>query len=185
MYRRRRSATLDDSLHGVGRDLGSHPVRAADGAITQNGSGKIHRDSRCSAAQPQGHLAAHPARPAHRGHRPVRLGQEQPGFRHAVRRRPATLCRIAVDLRPAVSRANAKTGRGPHRGPAADGGHRAALRQQQPALHRRHHHRDLRLPAHAVRSRGHAALLEVSPPHRAALASTTSKTSRCASRATG
>jgi hypothetical protein len=43
-------------------------------------------------------------------------------------------------------------------GPVAGDLDRAEIDLAQPALHRRHHHRDLRLPAPALRPRRHAAL---------------------------
>ena len=45
--------------------------------------------------------------------------------------------------------------------------HRPEGRQPQPALDRRHRHRDLRLPAPAVRARRHAALPHLRPADRA------------------
>ena len=82
-----------------------------------------------------------------------RLGQVDAGLRHALRRGPAPLRRDAVGVRAPVPRAD---GEAASRAPAravADHRHRAEDRVEQPALDRRHHHRDLRLPARALRAR--------------------------------
>src|SRR3989344_7188666 len=59
-------------------------------------------DSWGSNPQPEEHRPDPATGQADRHHRPVRLGQVVPGFRHVVRRRPETLCRVAVGLCPAV-----------------------------------------------------------------------------------
>ena len=59
-----------------------------------------------------------PATP-HRLHRPVRLGQVQPGLRHDLRRGPAPLRRVAVGVRPAVPRPDGQARRRLHRGAVA------------------------------------------------------------------
>ena len=105
-----------------------------------------------------------PARPADRDHRPVRLGQVLARVRHDLRRGPAPLRRVAVGLRAAVPVDDGKARRRPHRGPVAGDRDRAEVDLAQPALDRRHGHRDLRLPAPAVRARRHAAL--PGPRHR-------------------
>ena len=65
---------------------------------------------------------------------------------------------IAVELRPAVPRPGAEAeGRARHR-PVAGHQHRAEDDEQEPALDRRHGHRDLRLPAHPLRPARPAAL---------------------------
>ena len=72
-------------------------------------------------------------------------GQELAGLRHPLRRGPAALRRIAVQLRPAVPRPAAQTRcRLPGR-PVARHQHSAEDGRPQSALDRRHHHRDLRL----------------------------------------
>ncbi len=101
------------------------------------------------------------AQPAQRGpgpaprlhdrlHRALRLGQVLPGLRHDLRRGPAPVRRIAVRLRPAVPGPGGQARRRLHRGPLARGVHRPEVHQQEPPLHRGHHHRDLRLHAPAV-----------------------------------
>ena len=92
---------------------------------------------------------------------PSGLGQVEPRLRHALRRGPAPLRRDAERLRAAVPRpARAAEGRPPPR-PLADDRHRAEERLVQPALDRRHHHRDLRLPPRALRQGRRAALPDV------------------------
>jgi excinuclease ABC subunit A len=106
---------------------------------------------------------------ADRDHRPVGLGQVLARLRHALRRGPAPLRRIAVGLCAAVPVDDGQARRRPHRGPVAGHLDRAEIDLAQPALHRRHHHRDLRLPAPAVRPRRRAAL----PDHGSTLAAQT------------
>ena len=101
----------------------------------------------------------HPPRPAGRDHRPQRLGQELAGLRHAVRRGAAAVHRKPVGLRPAVPAPDGTARRRSDRGAAADDLHRPAGRQPEPAQHGGHGHRDLRLPAAAVRPAGRAGLL--------------------------
>ncbi len=69
---------------------------------------------------------------------------------------PAPLRREPVGLRAAVPGDDAEAGRRPHRRPVAGHLHRAEDHVQEPALHRRHRHRDLRLPAAAVCARRRA-----------------------------
>ena len=101
--------------------------------------------------QPQGHLLRHPARPSDRGHRPLGRRQVLARLRHPLRRRPAPLRRVDVDLRPAVPpAAGAPAGRRP-RARAA----RCRARGRQPGpqrpLHGRHDHRGARRAAPALR----------------------------------
>ncbi len=117
-----------------------------------------HTGTRRAHPQPEEHRPRHTARPAHRDHRAVGLGQVLAGFRHAVCRGPAPLRRVAVDLRAAVPVGDGEARRRPHRGAVAGDLDRAEIDLAQPALHRGHHHRDPRLPAPAVRARRRAAL---------------------------
>ena len=82
---------------------------------------------------------------------PLRVRQVVAGVRHHLRRGPAPLRRVALGLRPAVPRADGEAGRRPDRGPLAGDLHRAEDHRLQPALDRRHGHRDLRLPPPALR----------------------------------
>ena len=84
-------------------------------------------------------------------HRSVRVRQVLAGLRHDLRRGPAALRRVAVVLRPAVPRPDGQAGRRLHRGPVPGGVDRPEVDLAQPAVDGRHHHRDLRLPAAAVR----------------------------------
>ena len=104
-------------------------------------------------AQPQEHQPRPAAPPADRHHRAVRLGQELARVRHALRRRPAPLRRVAVGVRAAVPAAHGEARRRPDRGPVAGDLDRAEGDVAQPALDGRHGHRDPRLPAPAVRAR--------------------------------
>ncbi len=95
---------------------------------------------------------------ADRHHGAVRVRQVLPGLRHALRGRPAALRGVPVGLCPPVPVHDGQARRGPHRGPVAGHLHRAEDRLPQPALHRRHGHRDLRLPAPALRPGRHPPL---------------------------
>ena len=99
---------------------------------------------------------------------PVRLGQVLARLRHALRRRPAPLRRVALGLRAPVPAADGEARRRPDRGPVAGDRHRAEGGEPQPALHRRHRHRDPRLPAPALRARRHALLPGPRPAARSA-----------------
>ena len=102
------------------------------------------------AEQPAGDHRRAAAPGAHRHYRPVRLGEELAGVRHPVRRRAAAVHRVALDVRQAVSRADAQAAGGSPRGDRAVGRHRAAQPHRQQPLHRRHRHRSLRLPPSAL-----------------------------------
>ena len=112
-------------------------------------------------AQPQEHRRRHPAPQAGGDHRPVRLGQVVAGLRHDLRRRAAPLRRVAVGLRAAVPRADGEAGRRSDRGPVAGDLDRAEDHRLESALDGRHGHRNLRLPAAAVRQHRRAALPEL------------------------
>ena len=112
------------------------------------------RRSRRARAQPQEHHRRVPARPAGRHHRPVRQRQDaaSPSTRSTPRASAAT---------SRACRAYARQFLGQMEKPDVDqidgliAGHldRPEGRQPQPALDRRHGHRDLRPPAPAVRAR--------------------------------
>ena len=92
----------------------------------------------------------HSARQAGGAHRPVGLGQILARLRHHLCRGPAPLCREPVGLCAPVPGADAQAGRRPDRGPVAGHLHRAEDHLAEPALDRRHGHRDPRLHAPAV-----------------------------------
>ncbi len=102
-------------------------------------------------AQPQEHIGGDSARQAHRGHRPLRLGQVEPGLRHHLRRGAAALHGIAVELRQEVRRPGGQARRGFRVRPVSGDFDRAEDHRQQPALHRRHHDRHRQLPEPALR----------------------------------
>ena len=81
-------------------------------------------------------------------------------------------------LRPAVPRADGQARRRLHRGPVPGRLDRPEVDQPQPALHRRHHHRGLRLPAAALRPGRHPALPDLRPRDRASRPRSRSST-RC------
>ena len=87
-------------------------------------------------------------------HRRLRLGKEHPRLRHPLRRGTAALRGESLRLCAAVPRADGKARRGKHRGTLPGHLHRAEDHLQKPPLHRRHRHRDLRLPAPALRPGG-------------------------------
>ena len=118
----------------------------------------LHPAPRCADPQPQEHRPGPAARQADRDHRPVRLGQVLAGLRHHLCRGPAPLRRIAVSLCTPVPQRDGKAGYRPYRGPEPGDLDRTEVHQPQPALHRRHDHRDLRLPAPALCPRRHPAL---------------------------
>ena len=120
-----------------------------------------HRHHRRPRAQPQERLAHAAARPLHRDHGSLGLGQVVAGLRHHLRRRPAPLRRVAVGLCPAVPRPDGQARRRQHRRPVAGDLDRPAHHLAQPALHGGHRHRDLRLPAAALRARRPSALSQL------------------------
>ncbi len=129
---------------------------------------RLHLDPRRPRAQPQGLRPRDPARQARRDHRAVRLRQELAGVRHHLRRGPAPLRRVALGVRAAVPRPDGQARRRPHRGAVAGGLDRPEDDVAEPALDGGHGHRDLRLPAPALRARRHPALPDLRPRDRAA-----------------
>ena len=92
-------------------------------------------------------------------------GKSSLAFDTHLRRGPAALRRVALGVRAPVPRADGQARRRLHRGPLAGGLDRPEVHEPQPALHRRHHHRGLRLPAPALRPRRHAALPDLRRGH--------------------
>ena len=109
-------------------------------------------------AQPEERRSRDPARRADRVHGAVGLGQVVARVRHDLCRGAAALRGEPVGLRAPVPGDDAEARRRPHRRAVAGHLHRAEDHLQEPALHRRHGHRDLRLPAPAVRARRRALL---------------------------
>ena len=88
-------------------------------SLTQDSLHGTDPHPRRTHAQPQEHQPRPAAQPADRDHRPVGLGQVLARLRHALRRGPAPLRRIAVGLRAPVPAADGKARRRPDRGPVA------------------------------------------------------------------
>ncbi len=105
------------------------------------------------------HRRAAPAQaPAGGVHGRVGLGQVVAGVRHAVRRGTAPLRRVAVVVRAPVPGPDGEAQVRAAARPVADDRDRAEVGVVEPALDGGHGHRDLRLPARALRPRGRAAL---------------------------
>ncbi len=126
-----------------------------------------HPHSRRTTAQPEERRSRHPHRRDDGRHRTERLGQIQPGVRHAVRRGPAPLRRNLQRLRAPVPRSHGSARGGPCRRRAAGDRDRSDQPGAQLALDRRHDDRAERSPEAAVRARGRV----VRPPDRQARAS--------------
>ena len=142
------------------------PVRTIEWSI--DGCGRARR-SRRAGAQPQGHHRPAAPERADLHHRPVRVGQVQPGLRHDLRGRAAPLRRVAVRLRAAVPPDDGETRRRLDRRALAGDLDRPEDDLAEPALDGRHGDRDLRLPAAALRARRSAALPDLRPPDRRAV----------------
>ena len=108
------------------------------------------RDPRRARAQSQEHRRRDPARPAGGVHRAVGLGQILARLRHHLCRRPAPLCGVALRLCAAIPGDDAEAGPRPDRRALAGDLDRAEDHLAQPALDRRHGHRNLRLHAASV-----------------------------------
>src|SRR5437867_4146908 len=113
------------------------------------------------AAQSQGDHCRAAARRPHRRHRAVGVGQEHAGVRYSLRRGPAPLHRVALDVCEAVPRADAQTAGRCDRGDFSGGRHRAEEPYDEQPLDGRHGHGDLRFPAAPVGAHRHPALREV------------------------
>ena len=130
-------------------------------SATDTHEADVDRRPRRPRSQPQERRRPYPARQARGHHRSVGLRASRRWRSTRSTRRAAPLCRVAVGLRAAVSRAGREAGRRPDRRPLAGHLHRATDDRLQSPLHRRHGDGDLRLSAAAVRQRGGAALPDV------------------------
>ena len=117
-------------------------------------------------AQPQEHRPRPAAPQARRDHRALGLGQVVARLRHALCRGPAPLRREPLGLCAPVPAADGQARCRRDRGPLARDLHRAEGHLAQPALDRRHGHRDPRLPAPALCPRRHALLPRPRPAAR-------------------
>ena len=134
-------------------------------------AGPDHRAWRAP-AQPQEYRRRDSPQQPHRHYRSERFGQIFAGLRHDLRRRPAALRGNAFHLRAPVSGPDGAARRRFHRRPEPGHFHRAEDHQPQPALHGRHHYRNLRLPPAAVLLHRRSALPDLrqrdfAPDHRA------------------
>ncbi len=144
-------------------------VPGHDGQITLSRcrrAAPLHLRPRRARAQSEERRRRPAARQAGGDHRPVGLGQVVARLRHDLCRGPAPLRREPVGLCPPVPRADAEARRRFDRGPVAGDLDRAEDDLAQSALDRRHGHRDLRLPAPAVRARRRALLAGHRPADR-------------------
>ena len=132
----------------------------------RNDASRLDSCPRRARPQPPQYRRRSSERAAGGHYRALRIGQVVACLRHDLRRRAATLRRVAVGVRAAVPRADGEARRRSDRGAVAGDFHRAEDDGQQPAIDGRHGHRDLRLPAAAVRQYRHAALPELRPRDR-------------------
>jgi hypothetical protein len=109
-------------------------------------------------AQPEGRHARHAEGRARGHHGPLGLGQVVACVRHDLRRGAAALCRVAERVRAPVPGPDGQARRGFNRGVVAGDLDRPEDDVAQPAVHGRHRHRDLRLPAPAVGTHRPSAL---------------------------
>ena len=119
-----------------------------------------------------------PARPVGGLYRTVGIGQVVTGLRHHLRRGPASLRREPLGLRPPVPRPDGQARRRVHRGAVPGDLDRPEDGVAQPPLDGRHHHRDPRLPATALRAHRRAVLPQLRQADHAARRPSRSST-RC------
>src|SRR5581483_5288521 len=117
-------------------------------------------------AQPEGHHGPAPAERPHLHHGPLRLRQVEPRLRHDLRRGPAPLRRVALRVRAPVPADDGEAGRRLDRRLEPRDLDRPEDDVAEPALHRRHGHRDLRLPPPALRAGRPSPLPGLRPPDR-------------------
>ena len=142
---RRRGSTMASSASGHIRhcgDAGRYTSRARP----------AHRARRAH-AQPQERRCDAAFGQADHHYRRERLGKVVAGLRHHLRRRAASLRGVAVGLRAPVPRAHGEARRRSHRRHLPGYRDPPEEHRSQPEIHGRHHHRDPRLHAAAVRAR--------------------------------
>jgi hypothetical protein len=133
-------------------------------AIRIRHAARRHPHTGCPPAQPERDRPRHPSAASDRAHGTVGLGQELARARHALRRGPAPLHRVALDLREAVPGADAEARGRLARRTLARGRDRAEEPDEDEPLDRRDGDRGLRLHAASVVARGPHALPGVWPP---------------------
>ncbi len=129
------------------------------------GPGRARRPRR-PGAQPQGHHRPFAPECADLRDRALGLGKVEPGLRHDLRRRSAAVRREPLRLRAAVPADDGEAGRRLDRRPQPGDLDRPEDHLAQPALDGRHGHRDLRLPAPALRAHRAPALPGLRPADR-------------------
>jgi len=115
-----------------------------------------HPDPRArrARAQPEKHRRGDPPGPPCRDHRGLGVGEVVAGLRHDLRGGAAPLRRVPLRLRTPVPRADGEARCRRDRRALPRHLHRAEVGREEPPVHGRHRHRDLRLPAAPVRLRG-------------------------------
>ncbi len=141
-------------------------IQGSAGSASQGDSfiGRLYPHQRGQRAQPQERERRHPEGQVGGHNGAVGVRQVVPGVRHALCRGAAALRGVPVGLRAPVSGRPEEAGRGRHLRPVPRHLHRTEGDGPQPAFHRRDRHRDLRLPAPALRPHRGAPL----PPLRQA-----------------
>ncbi len=137
--------------------------------LSSNGT-RLDYGPRRPRPQPEEYRRRPPPRSAGRHHRPLGLREVLARLRHDLRRRAAALRRVAVLVRPPVPGADGEAGRRPDRRPVARHRDRAEDDRVEPAVHRRHRHGNLRLPAAALREHRRPALPPLRTRDRVAVA---------------
>ena len=148
---------------GKGADTATSVVRMPTAArrAKADANGRVIRVVGAREHNLQARRRRDPARQARRGHRRLRLRQVDARVRRALRRGPAPLPRLPLDLRPPVHPAAGAARGGPARGRAADRRPRAEALARDAALDRRHVVGGLPPPATAVVAPRLGALPEV------------------------
>src|SRR5215813_3084219 len=139
------SATSGGRMCRVHRE-GARAHRKGWDSLHHYYAGPYHR-ARRTAAQSEEYRCRDSAQYADGNHRPQRVGEVLAGIRHHLCRRAAPLRGDAFDLRAPISRSDGAARCRFDRRPEPGDLDRAEDYQPQPAVDRRHDHRDLRLPA--------------------------------------
>ena len=163
-HHRRALRRLDHASHiPIAKRLRA-PMRTSVRVVQwpSHGSRRTRRPRR-PGAQPEGHHGPAPAERPHLHHRAFRFRQVEPCLRHDLRRGAASLRRVALCVRAAVPADDGEAGRRLDRRPQPGDLDRPEDDVAEPALDGRHGHRDLRLPAPALRAGRPSALPDRRP----------------------